>query len=995
MILSTSQVLSSILAILLIQSTLFTVTTSRIISCLKTERDALLQFKATLVDPSDRLSSWNSSNCCQWRGVRCDNITGHVSRLNLRNSNWFQFNYDSYSYSRNNVTSLRGEINPSLLILQHLIHLDLSYNNFNGKPIPQFISSFKKLRYLNLSTAGFSGAVPLFLGNLSSLHNLHFPSEFAPHVSDSRWLSQLTALRYLDMSGVSFTNSSHWLHELNSLPSIEIIRLRNCGLQRMPLVLPHVNFTSLYYLDLSINSINSTIPTWLFSITSLEYLDLSLNRQLHGILPNDIGNLTSLNVLILYWNSIHMSDAILQLGNLHKLQYLDISYVPQLITSPFDEIRGNFSKLATTLQSLRFKQAFITGSLPHWIGNFTKLRYLDVSTNFLSGEIPASLGQLSQLQLLNIGGNRFNGTVPESLGGLSELLTLDLSYNKLEGVMSETHFRELWKLQVLRISSNSLVLNVSRDWNPPFQLYLIDMSNCLVGPEFPLWLYKQKSLAELDLSHVGISGTMPDWFWSLASNLCRLDLSFNGISGKVPSSLEFNVRKYKSYLDSIDSKLDLSSNFFEGPLPHSVGNVESLALSNNSFSGPLPQDIHETMPKLKSLYLSMNQITGTIPSNLCQLEGLKELDISRNSLIGELPDCWKHDSVLKVLDFSFNNLSGKIPDSVGSLPLVSLTLSNNKFSGEIPSSLQKCVKLYYLDLGHNKFIGNIPTWLGEKLRGLFTLILRSNMFVGGIPPQLSHTYLRILDLSDNNLTGTIPEGFGNFTNMKATMTGAYLKALDYSPTMELIVKSSSLEYERDLPRICLIDLSENNLYGSIPHELTNLKGLMILNLSGNHLTGDITNQIGSMTQLESLDLSRNELLGAIPATLSNLSFLSWMNFSYNNLSGEIPRGGQLSTFNDPSVYIGNEGLCGLPLSKKCLIKTTETHVDEPDLNKDEDLWFYLGIITGFVVGSWSVWVVFLCKKSWKIAYFLFVEHIVDRLYVSFAVNLAHLRRSQL
>ncbi|KAH7690807.1 leucine-rich PPR motif-containing protein mitochondrial protein [Dioscorea alata] len=647
-----SSLLSIILYVLCIQSTLFTVTATNaannFVTCLQNERDALLQFKSTIIDPNKNLASWSSGNCCNWRGIRCHNITHHVSRINLRNS------------------SLQGEINPSLLTVQHLIHLDLSFNFFNFKPIPQFIGSIKSLRYLNLSTAGFSGEVPSSLGNLSSLHvldlsnlwYLSLSSDYVLHVSDSQWLSQLTALQNLEMSGVNFTYASSWLQDLNSLPHIKILGVCYCGLQTIPLVLPHVNFTYLNFLDLSYNSINSTIPAWLFKITSLEYLDLSRNIKFHGLVPPDIRNLTSLYVLVLSYNSIDMSLAILQLGNLRNLQYLYSDNVRKLIYCPFHELGGNFSELATTLQLLKLSRSKLTGSLPHCIGNFTNLQFLDVSANSLSGEIPLSLGQLSGLRELILGGNQFNGTVPESLVGLSELLYFDLSYNSLGG-----------------------------------------------------------------LAYTGISDTMPDWFWSLTPQLYELVLSFNAIRGNVPSALQFTSPKsilpFRDF-NFIGVFVDLSSNFFEGPLPLSVANVEYLRLSNNSFSGSLPQGIHKTMLKLKGLYLSMNNLSGTIPLELCQSKYLEELDVSMNLLIGEFPDCRKDDAALKALDFSFSNLSGKIPYSVFSLPLVSFSLNKNKFSGEIPSSLQKCLRLLYLDLGHNKLTGNIPTWLRDKQLRLFT-----------------------------------------------------------------------------------------------------------------------------------------------------------------------------------------------------------------------------------------------------------------------------------
>nr|XP_023914891.1 receptor-like protein EIX2 [Quercus suber] len=55
--------------------------------CIDTERQALLNFKQHLIDPSNRLSSWTArGDCCLWEGVVCHNLTGHVQQLHLRTS---------------------------------------------------------------------------------------------------------------------------------------------------------------------------------------------------------------------------------------------------------------------------------------------------------------------------------------------------------------------------------------------------------------------------------------------------------------------------------------------------------------------------------------------------------------------------------------------------------------------------------------------------------------------------------------------------------------------------------------------------------------------------------------------------------------------------------------------------------------------------------------------------------------------------------------------
>uniref|UniRef100_A0A0A0KPL7 Leucine-rich repeat-containing N-terminal plant-type domain-containing protein n=1 Tax=Cucumis sativus TaxID=3659 RepID=A0A0A0KPL7_CUCSA len=58
--------------------------------CIQKERQALLRFKNSFYDdPSLRLASWNAStDCCNWKGVGCNQITGHVTIIDLRRDPW-------------------------------------------------------------------------------------------------------------------------------------------------------------------------------------------------------------------------------------------------------------------------------------------------------------------------------------------------------------------------------------------------------------------------------------------------------------------------------------------------------------------------------------------------------------------------------------------------------------------------------------------------------------------------------------------------------------------------------------------------------------------------------------------------------------------------------------------------------------------------------------------------------------------------------------------
>ncbi|XP_058076498.1 receptor-like protein EIX2 [Magnolia sinica] len=320
-------------------------------------------------------------------------------------------------------------------------------------------------------------------------------------------------------------------------------------------------------------------------------------------------------------------------------------------------------------------------------------------------------------------------------------------------------------------------------------------------------------------------------------------------------------------------------------------------------------------------------------------------------------------------------------------------LRNNGLSGKVPSTLKNCTLLETLDLGQNNFSGHIPTWIGKSFLALRILNLRSNMFTGNIPPQLLNiTSLQVLDLAQNCLSGSIPQRLQNLTAMKNEQKidhfltygeglGSY-----YKENLRVSRKGQMHEYTRTILLVTCMDLSSNNLSGEIPEQLISLMGLCVLNLSGNHLTGKILDKIGKLALLESLDFSRNQLWGTIPLSMSNLTFLSYLNLSNNNLSGKIPSGNQLQILLNPSIYMGNNDLCGPPLTDKCdSDETSQSPMPVGgDVKKDdgahEMVWFYSALGPGFAVGFWAFCGILIFKKSWRIAYYRFFDEMKERLF---------------
>ena len=85
-----------------------------------------------------------------------------------------------------------------------------------------------------------------------------------------------------------------------------------------------------------------------------------------------------------------------------------------------------------------------------------------------------------------------------------------------------------------------------------------------------------------------------------------------------------------------------------------------------------------------------------------------------------------------------------------------------------------------------------------------------------------------------------------------------------------------------------LDLSGNQLIGTIPPELGNLTNMRNLYLSWNELTGSIPPELGNLSNARYIELHTNHLTGSIPAGLGNLPLINYMHLCCNQLGGEIP-----------------------------------------------------------------------------------------------------------
>ncbi|CAK8578084.1 unnamed protein product [Lathyrus sativus] len=189
-------------------------------------------------------------------------------------------------------------------------------------------------------------------------------------------------------------------------------------------------------------------------------------------------------------------------------------------------------------------------------------------------------------------------------------------------------------------------------------------------------------------------------------------------------------------------------------IPPSITNLPfllCLSLDNNpNLVGTIPPTI-ANLTRLEYFFLSHTSISGEIPNTLSKNKRLLSLDFSNSKLTGPLPN-------IGGIIFSGNKLTGTIPESYGSFPesFTVLNLSRNRLSGKVPASLAK-LNLLFVELEHNMLEGDASVFFGSK-KSTFKILLGKNSFSFDIGKVGLSKDLRALDLSNNKIYGSLPEG---------------------------------------------------------------------------------------------------------------------------------------------------------------------------------------------------------------------------------------------
>ncbi|XP_054814351.1 receptor-like protein EIX1 [Prosopis cineraria] len=670
--------------------------------CVEEERHALLKFRDNFDHYSRHVLVWEGKQCCRWKGVKCDGITGHVVRIDLSPK------------TIHNCTLSCEAMSPSLLELKHLSHLDLSLIDFQGR-VPHHLGNLTNLQIIDLNEFYEHG---LFVWENQELY-----------MDDFTWVSQLSSLQYINIRGLYIENdvniimqaiynlpfllqadfmycgihssSTYGFVNSSTLPSkVQVLNLGGDFLDVIPKALQ--SMTSLRSLDLSLNILIDFDPLWFGKLRFVEHLNLVKN-SISGLFPTAIQNQSSLTSLDISDNNI-LDSIPLWLGEFMFLVHLNLAR---------NKLFGSFPIAIQNINSLRFLDLSSNNLISTILLCFIKrIEHVNLSNNkfsVLQSSYPRNSKITCNLKSLDLfPNNKFEGETYGSIKNISvcinsDLQELDLSHNKLKDLIES--FGQLKNLAYLNLASNFL--------NGPIPLFFRNLTK----------------LEELILKDNQFNGTIPA-FLGRFSYLRVLDVSGNHLTGNIPDDLGklFNLKC-----------LDLSTNSLEGSLGEIIlGNMSylcDLRLGMNKLSIKLAPNLLPPF-QLTNLNLSSCIIGTPFPQWLQSQKKLVNLDLPNTSLWGTLP-AWFQQENLFVLDLSNNKISGQLLRNLHNMisNLTGMFLGNNLLNGSIPKSLCKLQRLQELNLSKNKLSRKVPSCLGEI------------------------EYIELIDLSSNELSGTIPESF--------------------------------------------------------------------------------------------------------------------------------------------------------------------------------------------------------------------------------------------
>eukprot|EP00873_Tetraselmis_striata_P018956 jgi/Tetstr1/439220/TSEL_027662.t1 len=353
-----------------------------------------------------------------------------------------------------------------------------------------------------------------------------------------------------------------------------------------------------------------------------------------------------------------------------------------------------------------------------------------------------------------------------------------------------------------------------------------------------------------------------------------------------------------------------------GPLPATFGRLEhthDLYLSDNQLSGTLPVEWSRLggLASDLDLRLSNNQLDGPLPPKWGGHPCMINLELQYNTLTGPLPPEWSDFPTLNELELNSNELTGSLSEQWSALSsLEKLLLQNNGLQGPMPASMSAMTGLHNLDLSRNHINGSIPVEF-SALYSLTQLILGDNELTGGLPKgllplTLTPPMLVAVDVSENNMLleedwyppnwSTEPQYNGTQLNdaaavllgWKATLPAGRCLGCQDGPvfrTWDPLRSICDWNEEVELPG------KEGGQARGVIRCRRSSQDIRKLDLRDMEVAGTLPRNFSRLERMSDLYLDNNHLTGAIPREWTRMGLLADdldLRVADNSLTGQLP-----------------------------------------------------------------------------------------------------------
>ena len=238
------------------------------------------------------------------------------------------------------------------------------------------------------------------------------------------------------------------------------------------------------------------------------------------------------------------------------------------------------------------------------------------------------------------------------------------------------------------------------------RLTALNINGATYNESLPAGLWKMTNLQSLKLSHSNKFGDI-----SLVSKLVKLSfLALSDASDKFEFPAGLGMLSRLEYFQAIGNRNSV------GRLPDNLSNLRwmrSFILTGSNVTGSIPRRFHTVGRDMGGLRVSLghNRLTGTIP-RIAAHSAL--FHVNNNFLSGFEPDVFVHTRLLKDFIANDNYLTGPLPEGFArNVLMCRFDVHNNLLSGSLPSEITQLDPKFirWLDFSNNNFSGSIPDGL--------------------------------------------------------------------------------------------------------------------------------------------------------------------------------------------------------------------------------------------------------------------------------------------